>query len=205
MKISTLTNPSRRKFALGLTSVLALVPFAKPAMATDKGKAVVLVSSLVASINRVIDSGKSEAAMIREFEKIFIKYSDVRHLARSALGVDGRRATAAQRRNFQKVFQSYIARKYGRQFRKFIGGKLEVQSAQVIRTRVEVTTLAHLRGQAPFEVTFFVSDRSGKVVFYNMFIEGINMLLTERTEIGAMLDRRGGNIDKMIRDLKTAG
>ena len=38
-----------------------------------------------------------------------------------------------------------------------------------------------------------------------MFIEGINMLLTERTEIGAMLDRRGGNIDAMIADLRKAG
>ena len=31
------------------------------------------------------------------------------------------------------------------------------------------------------------------------------MLLTEREEIGAMLDRRKGNIDKMIADLKKAG
>ena len=37
-----------------------------------------------------------------------------------------------------------------------------------------------------------------------MFIEGINLLLTERTEIGAMIDRRGGNLDKMIADLRTA-
>ena len=31
------------------------------------------------------------------------------------------------------------------------------------------------------------------------------MLLTERTEIGAMLDKRGGNIDRLIADLATAG
>ncbi|MBL4767352.1 MAG: ABC transporter substrate-binding protein, partial [Rhodobacteraceae bacterium] len=50
--------------------------------------------------------------------------------------------------------------------------------------------------------TFLVSDKSGKEKFFNMFIEGVNLLLTERTEIGAMLDRRKGNIDQMTADLK---
>ena len=62
--------------------------------------------------------------------------------------------------------------------------------------------MAYLRGQSPFEVTFHVSDRSGRDLFFNMFIEGVNLLLTERTEIGAMIDRNGGDIDKMIADLK---
>jgi phospholipid transport system substrate-binding protein len=38
-----------------------------------------------------------------------------------------------------------------------------------------------------------------------MFIEGVNLLLTERTEIGAMIDRNRGNIDKMIADLRALG
>jgi phospholipid transport system substrate-binding protein len=38
-----------------------------------------------------------------------------------------------------------------------------------------------------------------------MFIEGISLLKAERTEIGAMLDRRKGDIDAMIADLKRAG
>jgi phospholipid transport system substrate-binding protein len=62
-----------------------------------------------------------------------------------------------------------------------------------------------LRGSAPFEVTFLVSSKSGKDLFFNMFIEGVNLLLTERTEIGALLDLNGGKIDKMIADLKKDG
>ena len=65
-------------------------------------------------------------------------------------------------------------------------------------------TTAFLRGESPFTVTFLVSDRTGRDKFFNMFIEGINLLLTERTEIGAMIDKRGGSIDKMIADLRNA-
>ena len=143
--------------------------------------------------------------MIKDFENIFVKYSDVKYLASYALGVDGRRASTEQKRTFSKVFQAYIARKYGKQFRVFIGGRLEVETSKTVKSHVEVKTIAHLKGQAPFEVTFFVSDKSGKPLFYNMYIEGINMLLTERTEIGAMLDKRKGNLDAMIKDLKTTG
>jgi phospholipid transport system substrate-binding protein len=50
-----------------------------------------------------------------------------------------------------------------------------------------------------------VSDRSGQNKFFNMPIEGVNLLLTERTEIGAMLDKRRGNIDALIKDLLKAG
>ena len=49
-----------------------------------------------------------------------------------------------------------------------------------------------------------VSDRSGREKFINMYIDGVNMVLTEKTEIGAMLDRRGGNIDTLIADLRKA-
>jgi phospholipid transport system substrate-binding protein len=38
-----------------------------------------------------------------------------------------------------------------------------------------------------------------------MVIEGISMRLSEKTEIGAMLDRNRGNIDGLIADLRKAG
>jgi len=54
-------------------------------------------------------------------------------------------------------------------------------------------------------VSFLVSDRSGRDRFFDLVIEGISMRITERTEIGAMLDRRNGDIDALIADLRSAG
>ena len=119
-------------------------------------------------------------------------------------GVDARRASPAQMNEFTKAFQVYVSRKYGKRFREFIGGRIEVRDARQVKNFFEVKTIAHLRGESPFEVTFLVSDRSGKDKFFNLFIEGVNMLLTERTEIGAMLDKRRGDINGLIADLKSA-
>lgn len=198
-----LNNLLSRRFVFAAplaVSVLALVP--RPVLALTEAAAKALVGSVVADINRIIDSGKSEAAMIRDFEKLFTRYADVPIMARYALGADVRRASSAQLRRFTKAFSSYVATKYGRRFREFIGGRVEVNSTRPIKNGYEVRSTAYLSGQSPFDVTFLVSDRSGQDKFYNMFIEGVNLLLTERSEIGAMIDKRGGNLDKMIADLE---
>ncbi|MFK7876099.1 MAG: phospholipid-binding protein MlaC [Paracoccaceae bacterium] len=192
----------RRLFTLGLGASLFSLPQASAALSETSASA--LINKLISDINRVISSGKSESVMIREFEKIFARYSDTSYISAYALGVDGRRASSAQKRAFSKAFQSYIAKKYGRRFREFIGGRLEVRGVKKVKKWYEVSTVAYLSGQSPFEVTFHVSNRAGKDLFFNMFIEGINLLLTERTEIGALLDRNGGDLDKMIKALKSS-
>jgi len=195
---------SRRRFAAGfaLGSVALALPLPSLALTVDDARA--LIGKAVAEINRTIDSGKSETAMYGDFEKIFIRYADVPTIARSALGVAAKSASKAQMTAFTKAFQGYISRKYGSRFREFIGGKIEVTDARPIKSYYEVISVAHLKGQAPFDVRWHVSDKSGRNLFFNIIIEGVNMLASERTEIGAMLDKRKGNIDALITDLKTA-
>ncbi|MGC9369484.1 MAG: MlaC/ttg2D family ABC transporter substrate-binding protein [Paracoccaceae bacterium] len=196
---------SRRSVLSGLMAGVAGLALAGPALALNTEQARDLINDLVDEINRVINSGKPETAMYGDFEKIFIKYADVPIIARSALGIAARSASAAQMSAFTTAFRGYISRKYGKRFREFIGGELKVEAARPVKSFYEVKTTAFLRGEAPFEVIFLVSDKSGRNLFFNMYIEGVNMLATERTEIGAMLDARRGNIDQLIQDLKTAG
>jgi len=200
----TVFDVSRRSVLSGLAGIAALGAITQAVFALSTDTARALVDRLVADINAVIASGKSESAMIRDFEGIFDRYADVPIIARTALGNDWRRATDAQRRNFVVAFRGYISRKYGRRFREFVGGKIEVRSASTVPNGVEVRAMAILSGQAPFEVSFVISDGSGQPKFINMFIEGINMINSERTEIGAMLDRRRGDIDGLIVDLQSA-
>ena len=201
-----MSNLSRRFFVTGAAAATALAGFVPgSAWALNDAQARSLVDSIVGDINKVIASGKSQNAMIADFEKIFRRYADVNTIARSTLGADARRASKSQLSAYTAAFRGYISRKYGKRFREFIGGRIEVRSVRKVKWWHEVVSTAHLKGQAPFEVLFLVSDRSGKDLFFDMKIEGISLLVSEKTEIGSMLDRRGGDIDKLIADLKTAG
>lgn len=187
-----------------LAALASLPFFARPAFALSEAAAKALVDQAVAEINSIIAAGGSEATIINKFVGFFNRYGDNSYIAAYAMGPDSRRATPAQRAAFSQAFGRYVTAKYGRRFREFIGGVVTVQSARAVKNWVEVTSVVQLRGRSPFQVTFYVSDRTGRPLFFNMTIEGVSLLLSEREEIGALLDRNGGNIDAMIAALQQA-
>lgn len=203
---STGDTLTRRQVVLGLLAGAATLAFgASRADALSVTEARRLIDGAVAEINTVINSGKSESAMYVDFERIFRKYADVPTIARTVLGPPARTASSAQMRAFTEAFAGYMARKYGKRFRDFIGGTITVSGARAIKTFYEVQATANLRGQPPFAISFMVSDRSGRDLFFDLLIEGISLLKSEKEEIGAMLDRNRGNIDALTRDLTRAG
>ena len=194
---------TRRSFVASAAAA-TLLPVA-PAFALTKRSARSLVDKVVAEINTIIASGKSEPAMIRDFEGVFANYADVNFIGRYTLGVDARSMSDAEISRYSRAFQGYMARKYGKRFRDFIGGQVVVKDAKSVKSWIDVETETTIRGSTPFEVVFSVTDRSGSDKFFNMYIEGVNLLLTERAEIQAMLDKRRGNVDRLISDLSKAG
>jgi phospholipid transport system substrate-binding protein len=193
-------SPSRRALMVGAAALLA-APQAAFALNVDQARA--LIDTAIGEVNNTINSGASETAMYGSFERIFQQYADVPTIARSALGPAARSASNGQMRDFTQAFQGYISRKYGRRFREFIGGRIEVTDARAVKSYFEVISVAYLQGESPFDLRWHVSDKSGRDLFFNIIIEGVNMLASERTEIGALLDGEGGNIDGLIAKLQS--
>jgi len=193
-------NRFTRRSVLGAFAALPFI--SSPAAALTEASAKALVDKAVRDINQVIASGTSEGQMIAQFGRIFDRYADESYIAAYAMGSDARRASASQRRAFSDAFGSYLTAKYGRRFREFIGGQVVVLGTKRVKNWVEVSAQVNLRGSAPFRVTFFVSDRTGRDLFFNLTIEGVSLLLSEREEIGALIDRNGGDIDRMIAALR---
>ena len=197
------TRLTRRGFTSISLAAAAAFGLPMPALALTVDDARGLIDKAVADVNRIIASGKSESAMFGDFERVFVKYADVPVIARSALGPAARQASGAQLSSFTKAYQGYLSRKYGRRFREFIGGRIEVTDARPIKSYFEVISVAYLQGEAPFDLRWHVSDKSGRDLFFNIIIEGVNMLASERTEIGALLDKNRGDIDALVAELKT--
>ena len=187
-----------RRAALATMAGGVAVALAPPALALNADEARRLVDRLTGDVMSVINSGKSESAMYTEFERIFAKYADVPIIAQTTLGVAWRSASASQRTAYVAAFRGYMARKYGKRFREFIGSEITVTGSHPEKSFYVVDSIVKLAGQAPFEVNWLD-------LMFNLVIEGINMLRSEREEIGLMLDQNGGNIDKLVNQLRTAG
>ena len=169
------------------------------AFAFSTAQAETLIGKTVSEINGIINSGKSESQMYVDFEKVLTRYADTASIARSVLGPTARTVSSGQLNAFTKAFQTYVARKYGSRFREFIGGEIRVNRTQKVNSIYDVQCTAILKGEAPFAISFIVHDASGK--FIDLQIEGISLLKSERAEIGALLDRAGGSIDKLTATL----
>lgn len=199
-----LSNPlSRRTFIGSAAGATLAIAIGSPAIAFSENEARAMIDRAVGEITKIINSGKSESAMLRDFEGVFARYADRDVIGQLVLGPDGRSASAKQKSDFAKAFQRYISRKYGRRFREFIGGRVEVSGARTIKNFFEITTTAHLTGSAPFRVDFVVASQSRR--FIDMKIEGISLVKAERAEIGAMLDKRGGDLNALISHLGQLG
>jgi phospholipid transport system substrate-binding protein len=193
--------PTRRVFLAQGAALAATLGLAGPAQAQDVAAARALVDRLVADVNAVIASGQSEDRMIAQFAQIFQAYADAPTIAYYSLGADARAATPDQLARYTQAFSNYVAEKYGRRFREFIGGQVVVEDARVVPNGIEVQTTAIFANQSPFRVDFWVSSGSGQLKFFNLIVEGVNMLLSERTEVQALLDQRGGDLERLIADL----
>ncbi len=196
----------RRRFLTGLGALAGTtLLWPVPARAMTQAEARALIDIVMQDVRRIINSGRSASQMFGDFEQLFQRHGDIPVIARSVLGPPARSASPAQMSAFTEAFRGYMARKYGRQFRRFIGATVQVTGARQIQRHWEVISTINMRGEAPFEVRWHVSDRSGRHLFFNLIIEGVNLLAAERQEIGTMLERRGGNLDRMIADLRQAG
>lgn len=205
MKSSTMNSDLTRRTLLFAAACGTAALRVAPARALSDDEARSLIDAVVNDIHRVINSGMPIQAALKEFENIFVNYADVQAIARSALGPPARTASPRQIRAFTDAFSGYISRKYGKRFREFKGGVIEVTESRK-RSRVhEVRAIARLKGRAPLTMSFVVSDRSGKTLFIDILIEGISLLKSERIEIGTLLDRQGGDVDRLVAALNGTG
>jgi phospholipid transport system substrate-binding protein len=196
---------SRRKMLLTGSAAILAAGFGGPAQAITLVEASALITRVVNDLSRIVNENMSRSQRISAFEILFERYANVASISRSALGPSARMATSNQMTALATAFPGYMARKYGSRFDQFIGGTVEVTRTHQVQSYFEVVSEARVPGSSPFEVRWHVSDSGGRDTFFNLIVEGVNVLSAERQEIGAMLERRHGNIDQLIVDLRTAG
>ena len=194
---------TRRRLLAGLACGFAAAAFAGPARAQAGPQAAALVTTLAAELSTLVDSGKGEKAMYAGFEAILVRYADMPAVAGSVLGPPWRAASAGQKQAFVAAFQSYLARKYGAQFREYQNAKIAVKGTKdggKAGTLVQTTVVRP--GQDDIAVDWQVSARSGSPRVVNLVIEGVSMLANERAEVGAMLEAARGDLDGLIAQLR---
>ena len=189
----------------GVTAGLA--PSLSHALSEDEATAHVQMT--IDEIMALVDSSGDGASKASRLLAIMERRAAMPQIARFAAGIAWRGMNDDQQTRFVAAFGTFISRIYAGRFQEYAGGGPPGEGfkmGRVIdagRKGMLVKTSIIRTGEAPVVVEWLVTDRPGRIVITDFVIEGISMLITEREEIGSMLEARGGNVEKLIADLAT--
>ena len=162
-----------------------------------------LIKGLTSDVLSAVNEQKSENELFSRFEEIFSKYADVPLIARKALGPTWRGASKAQRSAYVTAFRGYMARYYGKRFEEFLGSEIIVSNSRKTSGGFLVGSKIILKDGSNYQAQWHVIDARGKYLMYNLFLEGVSVLSDVRVQIGSMLDKRAGSIDRLIKHLNS--
>jgi phospholipid transport system substrate-binding protein len=194
-------NKTRRFIMMSFLGIAGL--YASPIFAFKKSDAEKLIKNLTNDVLGAVNEQKSEDIMFSRFEEIFSKYADVPLIARKALGPTWRGASKAQRSAYVTAFRGYMARYYGKRFEEFLGSEIIVSNSRKTSGGFLVGSKIILKDGSSYQAQWHVIDARGKYLMYNLFLEGVSVLSDVRVQIGSMLDKRAGSIDRLIEYLNS--
>ena len=194
-------NKTRRFVMMSFLGIAGL--YASPVFAFKKSDAEKLIKNLTNDVLGAVNEQKSEDIMFSRFEEIFSKYADVPLIARKALGPSWRGASEAQRSAYVSAFRGYMARYYGKRFEEFLGSEIIVSNSRKTSGGFLVGSNIILKDGSSYQAQWHVIDARGKYLMYNLFLEGVSVLSDVRVQIGSMLDKRAGSIDRLIEHLNS--
>ena len=186
----------------------AILAIAVPhrAFALNTAQAEALILKVAQEVQAVINSGKSQNAIIRDFERIFDRHTNVQAIAATVLGPPWRSASSAEKAAYVSAFKGYLSRKYGKRFNEFRNAQIKVTSSKDFGQKgIFVQTTVSTSVYAPFPVEWHVVERGGRLEFFDLSIEGVKLISTERAEIRALLNRNGGSVNKLAQALANLG
>ena len=207
MRIDRRDLLNRTALAVIAGVTVGLAPSLSHALSEDE--AIAHVQITVDKVAGLVESHGDIASKASRLLAIMERRAAMPQIARFAAGIAWRGMNDDQQTRFVAAFGKFISRIYAARFQDYVGNGQSGETfkmGRVIdagRKGMLVKTSIIRTGEAPVVVEWLVTDRPGRVVIADIVIEGVSMLVTEREEIGGMLEARGGNVEKLIADLAT--
>lgn len=124
-------------------------------------------------------------------------------VGRFVLGHYWRRASPAQQDAYMDVFREYVVNSIAARFGDYSGEQMSVTGERDDHGKgTIVNTVIDSPARGLVNVQWRVRDIDGEPKIIDIIVEGVSMLLTQRSEFAAVISNYGGNVDGLIDDLK---
>jgi phospholipid transport system substrate-binding protein len=127
---------------------------------------------------------------------------DLGLIARLILGRHWRSASEAQRTEYLQLFRAFALDNLASRLHVYDGQDFEIVGAQAVDERdAVVATRVTGGGRPPLKVDWRVRERDdGNLVAIDVIVEGISLIVTQRSEFSAVIERQG--MDGLLAELR---
>jgi phospholipid transport system substrate-binding protein len=177
---------------IGSTSLAA----ASNAIAADAN---VFMSELWTRAVEVLDKKAPLRERLTRFRQLFQADFDGPGIARFVLGRYWRTASEQEQQEYMKLFEDYVIFVYGTRLSHFNGETFKVRGSRTDESGTVVSTdIISPSGEPPIKVDWrLIADR-GAFKINDVIIEGISMMVTQRSEFASIIQRHGGQVGGLL-------
>jgi phospholipid transport system substrate-binding protein len=188
---------------LRLAPVLLLLPgrSAQATVSADAARQMIQeVGTQVLAILR--DQGLDNRQKFERLVALLDGPIDLELIARLILGRHWRSASEAQRTEYLQLFRAFALDNLASRLHVYDGQDFEIVGAQAVDERdAVVATRVTGGGRPPLKVDWRVRARDdGHLVAIDVIVEGISLIVTQRSEFSAVIERQG--MDGLLAELR---
>lgn len=179
-----------------LTLLLVIFAFeAKPQAADPAG----FISNLASKAIPVLtDSSIPQTQREANFRSLMKEGFDIQQIAQLVLGRYWRQASADEKQEFTRLLEDYLVRIYADRFTQYANVSLDVGGVRDEPDGAIVhSTLVRPSGP-PVNLDWRVEQDNGRYSITDLVVEGVSMVITQRSEFASVIRQGGGQIQALI-------
>ena len=185
-----------------LLIVLPLAIAASPAAAapdTGNAQATAFMNELWSQALDLLNKKRPAAERQAQFRELFHKDFDTPGIARFVLGRYWRTASPEEKQEFLKLFDNYVVYVYTARLSDFQGEQFKITGARPDQDSMLVSTDVITPGAPqPLRVDWRLINDDGAYKISDVIVDGVSMLVTQRSEFASVIQRHGGQIQGLI-------
>jgi len=189
---------TRRSLLTALLLLIASASLAAPpnVIAADAN---VFMNELWGRAVEVLSKKAPLTERLARFRQLFHADFDGPGIARFVLGRYWRSASEQEQQEYLKLFEDYVVFVYGTRLSNFNGETFKVRGSRPEGNGLIVATdVISPGGEPPVKIDWRLVTDNGAFKINDVIIEGISMMVTQRSEFASVIQRHGGQVGGLL-------
>ncbi len=161
----------------------------------------VFVTKVADEVMSAIKAGGGEAAISGALQKTFANHIDLPWVANFVLGKHARSASPAQKQQFVAAYKGFMVKSYASRLKNYSGETYKITRQQDLGSgKSQLRMEVQRKAAASILIDYKIHKVGAGFKVYDMAVEGISLITTQRSEFDAVIERKG--LDELITALQ---